>query len=184
MNNSKREVLKRLEKTQPRNYWNTSGKDRQFMRSAKDPDPTCEPEKQIVPCQKCQSTDLEITRVKGPAFDVKCRTCSHEMLGVHGRITKEPENEWWIDSPEHGYCFWKFIQDKSTPDGKMEPMQQNEIAKYFGCSATKIHFILKQAIAKIKAQGLDEVLKDFTSIEPTGEAIRPTITNYDSDSED
>lgn len=78
-----------------------------------------------------------------------------------GRIVKEPECPWWIDSVEHNYCFWAYVRANSTPDGKMDPMMQNEIAKMLGCSSTKIHFILKEAIAKIKNGPYAYILEDF-----------------------
>lgn len=149
MDKDKRESIKKLNSIKPRNYWNTSGSAREFMRSKEDPDFTAIPTKD-----------------------------------ANGRITKEPENPWWIDSPEHGYCFWTWLKDKSFADGKMEPMQQGEIAKLFGCSATKIHFIIKEAIEKIKAKGLDSVLSDYASHEPKGEAIRPDVSKYDNESDD
>lgn len=184
MNERKREALRKLSKVQPRNYWNTSGVNQEYMRSAKNPDPTCEPEKQIASCEKCHSNNWSIQKIKGPAWDVKCNDCQHEMLSVHGRISKEPENPWWVDSPESGFCFWRWIQSRSTEDGKMEPMQQHEIARHLGCSATKVHFIIKEAIKKIKAEGYDEILIEYMGGDVEGEPIRPDATLYDSDSED
>lgn len=149
MNERKREALKKLSKVQARNYWNTSGINREFMRSDKDPDPECTPQKD-----------------------------------ARGRIAKEPINPWWIDSPESGYCFWKWLRERSTPDGKMEPMQQHEIARHLGCSATKIHFIIKEAIRKIKIEGYDEILSEHLGSDPGREQIRPSASEYESDSDE
>jgi hypothetical protein len=89
--------------------------------------------------------------------------CSNSVpeRSATGRIIKEPDNEWWINSERDGYCFWRWIQRNSLPDGRMDAMQQNEIAKLFGCSATKIHFIIKEAIEKLKNNGNIDLLKDF-----------------------
>lgn len=101
-----------------------------------------------------------------------------------GRITREPENEWWIDSPEDNYCFWQWVQRNSTPDGKMEPMQQNEIAKLFGCSPTKIHFIIKEALNKLKAKNLHLILKDYALTEPEGGSMDLPIDPNSQDDSD
>lgn len=148
MNERKKEALKKLEKVKARNYWNTSGSKREFMRSKEDPDPECVPNKD-----------------------------------PRGRIAKEPVNPWWIDSPDHGYCFWKWVKDRSTSDGKMDPLQQHEIARLLGCSATKIHFIIKEAIKKIKDQGFDEILGEYVGAEASNEPIRPDVSGFDEDSE-
>lgn len=101
-----------------------------------------------------------------------------------GRITREPDNEWWIDSKEDNYCFWQWLARNSSPDGRMEPLQQNEIAKLFGCSPTKIHFIIKEAINKLKAKGLHLVLKDYIVSDPTdGAGDLPIDVNSTDDSD-
>lgn len=184
MDKRKKEIIEKIASVQPRNYWNTSGKEREFMRSLQDPDTTAIPKKEFPHCKSCKKSEYKILKTYQQLCDIECQRCGLITMGVQGRITKEPENPWWIDSPEHGYCFWRWLQDKSTPDGKMEPMQQGEIAKLFGCSATKIHFIIKEAIQKIKAKGLDEVLVDYASSDPQNEAIRPDVSKYDSDSDD
>lgn len=102
----------------------------------------------------------------------------------NGRIIKEPQNEWWIDSAQDNYCFWQYVQRNSLPDGRMEALQQNEIAKLFGCSATKIHFLLKSAIQKLKESGEIEHLKDFLEVDVLKEYDTPlkstSIEYFDS----
>ena len=78
-----------------------------------------------------------------------------------GKIVKEPDCEWWIDSAEHNYCFWNYVQANSAPDGRMDPMMQNDIAKMLGCSSTKIHFILKEALEKIRNGPYAYILEEF-----------------------
>lgn len=78
-----------------------------------------------------------------------------------GNILKEPDCEWWINSPQDNYCFWSYIKRESFEDGTMRPLKQSEIAKFFGCSSTKIYFILKGAIEKLKTGGDVELLTQF-----------------------
>lgn len=56
---------------------------------------------------------------------------------------------WWVNSPEHGNCLWLYIKDKSGPDGSMSELVQSEIAALLGCSNTKTHFMLKQAMVEL-----------------------------------
>lgn len=101
-----------------------------------------------------------------------------------GRIPTEPENPWWIDSEEDMYDFWVWLDRNSTPDGKMESMQQAEIAKLLGCSPTKIHFIIKEAIQKLKDNNLHYILLEHMGEDPSGEAITINAADYDSDDSD
>lgn len=78
----------------------------------------------------------------------------------NGRITSDPECEWWINSEKHGYCFWRYIRDKSKPDGSMKELLQSDLAVLFGCSSTKIHFILKEAMKE-----LEEAIKNSDKID-------------------
>lgn len=71
-------------------------------------------------------------------------------LSEDGRILKEPKNEWWINSKDHHFCFWKYVESMSNMDGTMEPLLQADIAKLFGCSSTKVHFMLKEALENLK----------------------------------
>lgn len=71
----------------------------------------------------------------------------------NGKIQNDPECPWWIDSPEHNYDFWNFVRDRSDESGNMDFLYHYQIADYFGCSATKIHFILKEALEKLRNQG-------------------------------
>jgi hypothetical protein len=121
---------------EPRNYWNTSGKNREFFPTEPLPDSI-------------------------PTFN------------KHGRVIAEPKNEWWINSKDHHFCFWTYLKDKSQPDGTMEPLLQSEIAKLMGCSITKLHFMLIEAMEHLKspenmAALMD--LNDLTEPEPQEEA--------------
>jgi hypothetical protein len=85
------------------------------------------------------------------------------VKNARGRVVQEPACPWWIDSEKHNYCFWKFIQENSLPNGKMDSLLQNEIAQTFGCSSTKIHFIVKDAVQKLKASDKKGVLAELSS---------------------
>jgi hypothetical protein len=121
---------------EPRNYWNTVGKDKEFFP--------------------------ETPRVE-----------SIPTLNKQGRVLDEPKDEWWINSLENQYCFWSYIKSKSHVDGTMEPLLQSEIADLFGCSSTKVHFMLKEAMDKLMSEDNMKILQDLfklTEEEPTQEA--------------
>lgn len=65
------------------------------------------------------------------------------------RIIKSPQCPWWINSPEHNYCFWSFIHDKSEADGSMKELVQSDLAKLFGWSSAKTHLMLKEAMDEL-----------------------------------
>jgi hypothetical protein len=122
-------ALRRLKTVEPRNYWNTSGKNREFFHAKPNPN-------------------------------------SVPLRDENGKIVKDPKNPWWIDSKDDQYDFWIWLDRNSNPDGSMDGLQQNEIAKLLGCSATKVHFIIKNAIEKLKDNGLHWVLLDYIQAEP------------------
>lgn len=66
------------------------------------------------------------------------------------RIIKCPECPWWINSPDHNFCFWTFIKDKSNPDGSMKELVQSDLSKLFGWSSAKTHQILKESLEELK----------------------------------
>lgn len=151
----KKRAVEKLKNVEPRNYWNTSGKGRDCFPD--EPDPKSIPKYRIKRDQKGK----EISR----------------------SIPVEPENPWWIDSEENQHDFWIWVNQRSLPDGRMEPLQQNEIAKYFGCSATKIHFIIKDAFVKLKANGSIYALMDYLSHESKNKAITVNPNELDKDSD-
>jgi len=102
-----------------RTYWNTVGADKEFYPK--------EPRPESIP-----------------------QTIVKTIKGVEKTIVvKEPKDEWWINSKKDNYCFWSYIKRNSHSDGKMEPLLQSEIAELFGCSSTKVHFILKEALENL-----------------------------------
>lgn len=86
-----------------------------------------------------------------------------------GKVQDEPSCPWWINSKEHNYCFWRYVQDKSGPDGVMQELVQSELAQLFGWSNTKTHFMLKQAIEELtgalKLYGAMELIQDLNDDE-------------------
>lgn len=104
--------LKLVKAVYPNNYWNTCGKDKEFLPTS--------------PCKDSVPT-----------------------INDEGRVIQEPKNPWWINSEKDHYCFWKYIHEKSQPDGSMEPLLQSEIADLFGCSSTKVHFMLREAMQNL-----------------------------------
>jgi len=79
----------------------------------------------------------------------------------------EPRCEWWINSAQHNFCFWRYVRDKSDADGVMKELVQSELAALFGWSNTKTHFMLKQAVSELtdalKLHGALELLRDMNS---------------------
>jgi len=90
--------------------------------------------------------------------------CKHGKVerNEEGKLVKEASCEWYIESERDNYCFWSFIKRKSDPEGNMRPMLQSEIAEKFGCSPTKIHFIIKDAMKKLKDNGYLEYLRQLS----------------------
>lgn len=77
-----------------------------------------------------------------------------------GKVQEEPRCQWWVNSPEHNFCFWRYVKDKSDADGMMKELVQSELAALFGWSNTKTHFMLKQAMVE-----LTEALKTYGAID-------------------
>lgn len=42
--------------------------------------------------------------------------------------------EWWINSKEHNYCFWKYVKNNSREDGSLPPLKRKELAELLGIS--------------------------------------------------
>ena len=82
-----------------------------------------------------------------------------------GKVQEEPACPWWINSPAHNYCFWRYVKDKSDEDGVMRELVQTDLAELFGWSATKTHFVLKQAMVELtdalKTYGAIDLLRDI-----------------------
>jgi len=94
--------------------------------------------------------------------------------------------EWWINSEDHNFCFWKFIWDRSKNSGNMEPLLQSEIAKLFDCSSTKVHFILRDALEKLQKmpdfRKLLELYKNNELFEDSEHSNSPEFESYVDDS--
>lgn len=117
-------LIEILPQAEPRNYWNTVGKDQEF-------------------------------------FPTKPRPESIPTLNKNGKVTTEPVDEWWINSPEHHFCFWEYVRKNSQHDGNMEPLLQSEIAELFGYSSTKMHFMIKEAMDRLTTPENMKVLQDL-----------------------
>lgn len=75
------------------------------------------------------------------------KTCKDNNVDTNP--TEESQCVWYVNSPEHGNCFWAYIRDKSGPDGSMNELVQLDIAKLLGWSSTKTHFAMKQAMIEL-----------------------------------
>lgn len=94
-------------------------------------------------------------------FPSEPRPESIPTFNKHGRVLVEPKDEWWINSKNHNFCFWSYLRDNSQPDGTMEPLLQSEIADLFGCSSTKVHFMLKEAMDKLMSDENMKILQNL-----------------------
>ena len=119
--------------------------------------------------------------------DSHCSKGKPIITGKSKRVQEEPSCQWWINSPDHNYCFWKYIHDKSSVDGVMNELVQSELANLFGWSNTKTHFILKEAIEELtsalKTHGAVEMLSEMDQQEYQ-DFIDTDVGLTSSDSED
>lgn len=107
-------------------------------------------------------------------FPTEPRPDSIPILNKQGRVIQEPIDEWWINSKDHHFCFWTFIQANSQQDGTMEPLLQSEIAELFGCSSTKVHFMLKEAMDRLTSEENMQILQnlfELTAEEPSEDMV-------------
>lgn len=81
--------------------------------------------------------------------ETHCNKGKPIITGKSKRVQEDPECKWWINSPEHNFCFWRYVNDKSSVDGVMNELVQSELANLFGWSNTKTHFILKEAVEEL-----------------------------------
>ena len=79
----------------------------------------------------------------------ECSEGKPQTAKKSSRVATEGACAWWINSAEHNYCFWKYIHDKSTPEGAMPELVQTDLAKLFGWSNTKTHFAIKEALKEL-----------------------------------
>lgn len=102
---------------------------------------------------------------ESPEHKCQLRTCCLNIKNNKKiKSQDDAECDWWINSPQHGFCFWTYVKDKSGPDGSMNELVQSEIAELMGWSNTKTHFMLKTAIQELvetlKANKAHELLGD------------------------
>lgn len=99
--------------------------------------------------------------------DSGTKTCTESCKNADDDSNKNQGSDengcpWWINSPDHGNCFWQYVQEKSGPDGSMPELVQSEIADLMGWSNTKTHFMLKQAtlelVTALKAHKANQLL--------------------------
>jgi hypothetical protein len=111
--------------------------------------------------------------------------CPQGQPGALGKSQDEPPCPWWINSAEHQYCFWRYVQAKSDEDGVMKELVQSELAALFGWSNTKTHFMLKQAMLELtdalKANGASELLQDLNADDLDNEIVVENFMDFESE---
>lgn len=96
-------------------------------------------------------------------------SCSLGKPNLESKAGKsEGKCAWWINSEKHNYCFWKYVNEKSTPEGVLPELTHADLAKLFGWSSTKIHFVLKEAVEELtealEAHGAEDLLDGLASL--------------------
>lgn len=77
---------------------------------------------------------------------------------------KDEDCDWWINSPKDNYCFWRYVQKNSDPEGNMRALSQPQIAKLLNCSSPQVHVIMREALKKLKDSGHLEYLLELTNM--------------------
>lgn len=86
-------------------------------------------------------------------------------LNSKGEVTEEPKCPWNINSEKDCYCFWKYIKTHSTPEGKMDDLNQKEISELLDCSLASVHILIRDGIKNLKNKDNSEVLEELNSEE-------------------
>lgn len=92
----------------------------------------------------------ELRRIEPHNFWNTCGSHAESMSDECECTLKGTESPWFVHSSEHRNCFWRWIADRSLPNGEMKALYQHEIAELEGCSPTKVHFTIKEAVEKLK----------------------------------
>lgn len=66
------------------------------------------------------------------------------------RDTEDAGCPWGIASAEHGYCFWRYLHERSDADGRMEPIPDKEICALLCITQGTLERTLASALAKAK----------------------------------
>lgn len=85
----------------------------------------------------------DILRQKIPCFKAKCRL---ENRGVRGEKLDEEKCPWYINSENHYYCFWIYIDDKNNHKER----QLTEVANLLNTSINNVKLIEVGALHKIE----------------------------------
>lgn len=92
----------------------------------------------------------ELRKIQPNTFWNTCGSNAESMRDDCECTLKGTQSPWYVNSPEHRNCFWRYVSDRSLPNGEMKPLYQHEIADLEGCSPTKVHFTIKEAVEKLK----------------------------------
>lgn len=96
--------------------------------------------------------------------------CSVGEQSIKTPDSQKPPCEWAINSKEHNYCFWRWVQSQSASDGQMPEHMQGEMSELLGMSSTKVHSTLKDAFKKLKKNKGLTVLLEILRAKQAGES--------------
>jgi len=71
-------------------------------------------------------------------------------LGKKGVENPDKGCEWFIDSEESCFCFWKYIRSRSKEDGSLDVHTLSKIMDLLKISQTKLNSSYKESIEKLK----------------------------------
>lgn len=104
--------------------------------------------------------------------------CNFGKQSAKARSDTKVPCEWAVNSKEHHYCFWKWLRENSNNDGTMRPMMQSEISELMDCSSTKIHFIIKDAIRKLKKGSYAHILAELAHTKNSSQHNTGLISSF------
>lgn len=64
-------------------------------------------------------------------------------------------------SKEHNYCFWRYVNDESLPNGRMPELNQKEVGELLGLCPTTVHFTVKAGKEKLKESELANIVEEY-----------------------
>jgi len=114
------------------------------------------------PSNFCQKCPRRLSRPPGTPCALGLEHAS--SFSTEGKRKRDLEDvgcPWGITSAAHNYCFWKYVDDNSDEDGRMEPIPDNEICALLGITKTTLENTLASALKKLKALKDTQTLQDF-----------------------
>jgi hypothetical protein len=91
-------------------------------------------------------------------------------------MNKEKLCPWYINSPEHNYCYWKYMNDTSDDKGQTPSLCYREIGNLLGVSSSTVGITVRKCLDFLKATINIETIKSMLSI---SESLKSRKTSND-----